>query len=48
VGNVAYDTLRAMGLECSKVRHPAQGGKNDFVAGLSAQLHASSFGSMLE
>ena len=38
VGNVAYDTLRALDLECSRVRHPAQGGKNEFVAGLRQQL----------
>jgi hypothetical protein len=36
IGNVAHDTLGAMGLSCVKVRHPAQGGKHDFVAGLSA------------
>jgi len=38
VGNVAYDTLAGIGISCDKVRHPAQGGKNDFVAGLTAQL----------
>jgi hypothetical protein len=38
VGNVAHDTLRAMDIHCDKVRHPAQGGKNDFVAGLNALL----------
>ena len=38
VGNVAYDTLGALGIACSKLRHPAHGGKNDFVAGLSALL----------
>jgi hypothetical protein len=29
-----------MGVPCVKIRHPAQGGKNDFVAGLrrEAQL----------
>ncbi len=36
VGNVAYETLNAEGIECVKVRHPAQGGKHDFVAGLTA------------
>lgn len=35
VGNVAYETLLGMGIDCIKVRHPAQGGKNDFVAGLT-------------
>jgi hypothetical protein len=36
VGNVAHETLSGMGIECTKVRHPAQGGRNDFVAGLNA------------
>ncbi len=35
VGNVAYDTMRRDAIDCHKLRHPAQGGKNDFVAGLS-------------
>ena len=35
IGNVAYDTLTGLGVDCVKVRHPAQGGKNDFVAGLT-------------
>lgn len=34
VGNVGYGLLTAMGVPCVKIRHPAQGGKNDFVAGL--------------
>lgn len=38
VGNVAYDTLHEMNIPCDKVRHPAQGGKNDFVTGLTALL----------
>jgi hypothetical protein len=40
VGNVGYGLLTAMGIPCVKIRHPAQGGKNDFVAGLrrEAQL----------
>lgn len=38
VGNVAYETLCAEGVGCKKVRHPAQGGKNDFVSGLSNLL----------
>lgn len=37
IGNVAHETLtQTVGLDCVKVRHPAQGGKNDFVAGLTA------------
>lgn len=35
IGNVAYDTLTELDIACVKVRHPAQGGKNDFVAGLT-------------
>ena len=38
VGNVAHETLLGMGVECHKTRHPAQGGKRDFVAGLNALL----------
>ena len=34
IGNVAHETLSGMGFTCTKVRHPAQGGKNDFVTGL--------------
>ncbi len=36
VGNVAHATLQAEGFDCRKLRHPAQGGKRQFVAGLSA------------
>ncbi len=35
IGNVAYDTMTEFDIVCVKVRHPAQGGKNDFVAGLT-------------
>jgi uracil-DNA glycosylase len=38
VGNVAAASLQGMGHACAKVRHPAQGGKNDFVAGLTRLL----------
>jgi len=38
IGNVAYDTLTSIGISCEKVRHPAQGGKNDFVEGLTRLL----------
>lgn len=38
IGNVAHETLTGMGINCDKVRHPAQGGKNDFVAGLTKLL----------
>lgn len=37
VGNVGYGLLAAMGIPCVKIRHPAQGGKNDFVAGMRAE-----------
>lgn len=36
VGNVAVATLSELGIAHHKVRHPAQGGKNDFVAGMTA------------
>ncbi|MCY4072628.1 MAG: uracil-DNA glycosylase [Chloroflexi bacterium] len=36
VGNVASETLGKIGINCDKVRHPAQGGKNEFVAGLKS------------
>jgi len=38
IGNVAHETLSEFELESVKVRHPAQGGKNDFVAGLTQYL----------
>ncbi len=38
VGNVGYGLLTAMGIECNKIRHPAHSGKNDFVAGLRAEV----------
>ncbi|KXK14068.1 MAG: Uracil DNA glycosylase superfamily protein [Chloroflexi bacterium OLB15] len=38
VGNVGYGLLTEMGVPCVKVRHPAQGGKNDFVAGMRAAV----------
>ncbi len=37
VGNVGFGLLTAMGIPCVKIRHPAQGGKNDFAAGLRAE-----------
>ena len=36
-GNVAFGSLTELGVPCVKIRHPAQGGKNDFVAGLYAE-----------
>ncbi|MEO8393715.1 MAG: uracil-DNA glycosylase [Chloroflexota bacterium] len=38
VGNVGYALLSEMGIPCVKIRHPAQGGKNDFVAGLRGEV----------
>ncbi|MCC6802781.1 MAG: uracil-DNA glycosylase [Anaerolineae bacterium] len=40
VGNVGYGLLTSMGISCVKIRHPANGGKNDFVAGLRAAVRA--------
>lgn len=40
VGNVGYGLLTSMGISCVKIRHPANGGKNDFVAGLRAVVGA--------
>jgi hypothetical protein len=37
VGNVAFGSLTELGVPCVKIRHPAQGGKNDFVAGLKRE-----------
>lgn len=34
VGNKAEESLYQLGIECQKVRHPAQGGKNAFVRGI--------------
>lgn len=34
VGNVGHASLAAAGIDAPKVRHPSQGGKNDFVAGI--------------
>jgi uracil-DNA glycosylase len=34
VGNKAEETLRKLGISAYKVRHPAQGGKNEFVEGI--------------
>lgn len=38
VGNVADEALRKLDISAAKVRHPAQGGKNDFVAGMQKLL----------
>lgn len=34
VGNKANENLNKLGIPCHKVRHPAQGGKNEFVQGI--------------
>ena len=34
VGNKAEQSLTKLGVCCEKIRHPAQGGKNQFVAGI--------------
>lgn len=38
VGNVAFETLGMIGVNCDKVRHPAHGGKSQFVAGVNTLL----------
>lgn len=38
VGNTAHDALARIGMDVPKVRHPAQSGKRDFVAGINALL----------
>jgi len=40
VGNVAYRSVRACGLQAAKVRHPAHGGKAKFRLGLQELLAA--------
>ena len=34
MGNKAAESLNKLGIQHEKVRHPAQGGKNDFVRGM--------------
>lgn len=34
VGNVAHQSLSAIGISADKIRHPSHGGKNDFVRGI--------------
>ncbi|MCO5223104.1 MAG: uracil-DNA glycosylase [Thermomicrobiales bacterium] len=47
VGNVAHASLAVAGIDAPKIRHPAQGGKNDFVAGLDwVVTHPSDLGRM--
>jgi hypothetical protein len=36
IGRIAERTLRRQGIDTHYVRHPAHGGKNDFVAGINA------------
>jgi uracil-DNA glycosylase len=38
IGNVAAGSLLSLGIDCTKIRHPAQGGKNDFVRGIQAHV----------
>jgi uracil-DNA glycosylase len=35
VGGKAEQTLIKLGICCQRVRHPAQGGKNEFVEGIA-------------
>jgi len=34
MGNKAEETFNKLGISCEKVRHPKQGGKNEFVEGI--------------
>lgn len=34
IGNKAYESLSILGIEATKVRHPAQGGKREFIEGI--------------
>ena len=38
IGNIAHETLSNIGIICSKVRHPANGGKNEFISGMNNEL----------
>ncbi len=38
VGGKAYDNLQKLGVDCFTVRHPANGGKNDFIAEMNNLL----------
>ncbi|GAB4508439.1 MAG: uracil-DNA glycosylase [Anaerolineae bacterium] len=38
VGNTAHEALASVGIQAEKVRHPAQSGRNDFVAGMTRLL----------
>lgn len=38
IGNTANETLLKMGFNCRKVRHPANGGKNEFIIGMNNEL----------
>lgn len=38
VGNIAYKALTSMNIQSTKIRHPANGGKSDFIKGLSHEL----------
>lgn len=38
IGNVAYKALTSMNIQSTKIRHPANGGKSDFIKGLSHEL----------
>lgn len=40
IGNHAHKSLAATGRDVPKIRHPAQGGKNDFVAGMAALVES--------
>ena len=38
LGNTAQETLAKIGITCNKIRHPANGGENEFSSGLNTEL----------
>lgn len=47
IGNVAHRSLVEAGITAEKIRHPAQGGKNEFVAGIERLVQDDMFRTML-
>lgn len=45
IGRIAHESLVEAGIEAPRIRHPAQGGKNEFVAGMEwAASHPEELG----
>jgi len=38
VGSIAYETLQKMNIKCNKIRHPANGGKREFIEGIKREM----------